>query len=472
MFDEDDFESFEEKENKLKTELNRFEKMIRAREQYFFDVDTLNDMIDHHVMQGTIEKAQEVIVFGEKLHPDNIELKIRRAELYSLAGKNEEVLRLLDEIEQKDPGDFDIFLLRGNALIGLKRFKEAIENLKMAISPEDQNDEILISLAHAYRQLSDYKNAEFYLLQAININRESSPAYDELADLYIFLGSREKGEEQLKKLIDHDPYNSMAWFTLGGFYQKLEEYDKAIEAYDYCLAINEDDPNASLQLATVYVTKEMYDEAIEQYKKISNLPLLEYISCFAIAECYEMLEQYDNARAFYRKAIKFEPENYEAYLGIAFSYSFQGSWQEALTYVRNAAGINQKLGELWILYGDCEFNLNNFSEAEKHYRKAIEVEPDNADGWQALLRFISKTGNYSEGLQLCSEAEKLHPDEAVFCYWKACLLYLDKRIRESYTEIDNAIHIDFSMHPILFEICPVLLSDQFVTSLIANYKPE
>ncbi len=349
MFDNEDFEGYEEYQKELRSALGRYEKMIRAREHYYFDAGTLLNMIEHHQANNMLDKAEEVLQFALKLHPNDFDLQLKQADLVSLAGNNDEALHLLNELEKKHPGEKDIYILKGNICLDIELFQEAIYYFEIAVDYADIPEEIYVSLAFAYRQLDNFEKAEECILKAMEFAADEIMASEEFVDFYYVTGKLDRGIQKAEELIDTDPYDIMAWYALGNLQLRNKNYEKAIEALEYCMAIDEDFLNAMVQLASAYSGAGKYEKAIELYKHTLRFSMLESYTQYCIGECYLKLGQYNEARFHFRNSSKIYPDFSDTYYGIALTYAEQQRWQEAYHYVRIAIDLNKKSSNYFLL---------------------------------------------------------------------------------------------------------------------------
>jgi tetratricopeptide (TPR) repeat protein len=136
--------------------------------------------------------------------------------------------------------------------------------------------------------------------------------------------------------------------------------------------------------------------------------------------------------------------------------------------VRKAIEKDELNGEYWLLLGDCEFNLNNLSEAESCYQKVTEDEPDLIDGWISHAHFLVETGRSDEAIQITDKALGLHPDSTELLCRQVVNHYVSGSPKEAYRFFATAIDKDTDAGQILFEMMPELKLDQVILSLIGN----
>jgi tetratricopeptide (TPR) repeat protein len=468
MFDHEETEGLGEFHHDLNAALDRYERMLRSEQLYYFDSETLLQMAEFHQTNNMLDKAQEVIRFGLCLHPDDFDLGLKHADLVSLSGNEYEALRLLDELEQKHPGEADIYILRGNICLDLEEYEKAIENFKMAIDYVDEPHEIHISLAYAYRHLNDFEKAELNILKAMAMRGDEIDAAEEFVDLYVSSNQHMRGIYQTDYLIDKDPYNLVAWFARGNLYLLMNDFDQAIESLEYCLAIDDTFVPALYLLASACSALQRYEQAIEFYQRSLRLEMPDAYTYFCMGECYAELKQYNEARSYYRKSARLAPSNSDIYYSIALTYVAQKRWREANHYIRKAIDLNKHVSDYYLVLGDCEFHLNHWSQANDCFIRAVELDRMNRDAWFSYLNFLTATGHYDQALCQCQQALTHHADDAELHYRLAAYLFLNKKNKEAYIVFRKAFQMSPAGYSILFEINPGLIHDSELKALIAN----
>ncbi|MBL7928905.1 MAG: tetratricopeptide repeat protein [Bacteroidia bacterium] len=472
MFDNEENEGYEEYQKELSSALGRFENMIRAREHYYFDAGTLLNMIEHHQANNMLDKAEEVLQFGLKLHPHDFDLQLKQADLVSLAGKDAEALSLLNELEKKHPGEKEIYILKGNIYLDIEQYQQAIDNFEIAVDYADMPEDIYVNLAFAYRQLNNLPKAEDCILKALEFGTDGIMASEEFVDFYFITHQVERGIMKAEELIDSDPYDLMAWYALGNLYLRVENHEKAIEALEYCLAIDDDFLNAIVQLASAYVGAGRYEEAIELYKRTLRFSMLESYTLYCIGDCYFRLGQMSESRFYFRKSVKINPNYSDAFYGIAITYTEQNRWQEANHYIRKAIDLNRNISDYFLVAGNCELNTHCPESAYENYLQAINLDRKNLKAWYAILNCQIERGDYEDALGNCIDALAANSSDSELHFRLACYLFLNKRNKEAYAIFEKALHLDRNGYQIVFSICPQLHNDKHLNELIANYGTE
>ncbi len=467
--DDDDMDQQDENSELIQKSVEKYEEMRERQERYFFDVDALVRIIDHFIERFEYEKSLEVTRYAHSLHPQSVNFTLKEAHLYALMGQEQKALALLEKIEHVNPFDVEVHLIRGNIYNTLEQYQRAIASYRKALEMADeQKDDIYLSLAITYQNMSEYSKAVDYYKLCLLANPSNEIAMEEMIVSLEFSHRLGEGVEFYKRLIDEHPYAYMLWYYLADLYGKQNQYDEALIAYDYCLLIKEDFAPAHLDMAQALAMLEKFREAIDRYQIAFEYCKPDAFTYYNIGECHENLQDMEKAREHYKKAVKLNPEMSQAWYGIGVTYEEEDRWYEAIHYIKKAIEIDDQNGEYWLALGDCEYRLNNFSEAEECYKKVIDYDPENEEGWIAYSELLSVLNRSYEASELINTALFYHPDNAEIRYRQVCYLYLSGYQQEAYTRLAETLETFPDGYGIIYELVPSLENDYQIQSIIQH----
>src|SRR5690606_15215819 len=104
---EDDFDFGFTEDPKYSVE--RYEEMIRNKDQYFFDSQAFEGIIDFYIEKDDPIKALQVVEYAVSQHPFIAIFFIKQAQLYSIISEYENALQSLSRAETLEPSEIDIY---------------------------------------------------------------------------------------------------------------------------------------------------------------------------------------------------------------------------------------------------------------------------------------------------------------------------------------------------------------------------
>src|SRR6218665_1582323 len=144
MEEEFEFDFNEDAQNSVE----RYEEMIRNEDQYFFDTQAFEYIIDNYIEKNDPVKALEVIDFALSQHPYAAVFLIKQAQLLLFTNEVDRAFAALEKAEMLEASEADIYILRGNIYQNMDRHAEALENYEKALALAETTDEILLQIAY------------------------------------------------------------------------------------------------------------------------------------------------------------------------------------------------------------------------------------------------------------------------------------------------------------------------------------
>jgi len=126
------------------------------------------------------------------------------------------------------------------------------------------------NLGNAYSNLEDFANAAEAYEMALAINEDYEVVYEELGTAYYNLGNFNKAIDNLKEAISRNKMNATAFFMLGKCHKALKDYNKAIYHYSKTLNIDASYYENHYEIANCYFLMGNYKQALESINKALN----------------------------------------------------------------------------------------------------------------------------------------------------------------------------------------------------------
>ena len=109
--------------------LARFESMLKTNSVYFFDSAEFEEIIMHYLNSGKVSLAKKAIELGLKQHPTSINLKLNRIEILIFEEKFDRASTLLDQLEEIEPSNDQVYLHKATLFSKKDIHIEAIDNI-------------------------------------------------------------------------------------------------------------------------------------------------------------------------------------------------------------------------------------------------------------------------------------------------------------------------------------------------------
>lgn len=199
----------------------------------------------------------------------------------------------------------------GDAFIRLRKFKDAIEVLEKVLELSRPEDVIYEAIGHCYDRMKNFAQARFYYRKASHLNQEDSKLYYKIACTYMNEGQWVTAIKQLDTAMQIHRLQPEYNLAMGECKMQLGEYKEAIQYFSNVVGQRPRNVSSWEALIRCLYHGGFYDEALEQVKaalKITdNKPIfIFYLTAvyLALGKTKEALLQLENAMSQSPKLLK------------------------------------------------------------------------------------------------------------------------------------------------------------------------
>jgi tetratricopeptide (TPR) repeat protein len=462
-----EFSQFDDNEN---LSLLKFESMLKTNNVLFFDSNEFENIIHYYLENGKIALAKKAIKLSLEQHPDSINLKLFQVEVYVFENKLNEASKLLDILYQLEPNNEEVFIQKANILSKQDEHQKAIDTLRIALDFTEESADLysLIGMEHLF--LDQFEEAKNSFMKCLEVDLEDYSALYNIIYCFDFLQQTDDAIEYLTHYLDKNPYCEVAWHQLGKQYFAKKEYQKALAAFDFAIISDEVFIGAYLEKGKVLEKLKQYSEAIESYKITLALDDPTSFALLRIGHCYEKLGQYDLAVQHYYKTVEEDPLLDKGWIAITKYYNKIQDYQNALHYINKAINIDEDNVVYWKLYAQINQRLNFLEEAERGYKRTLELGNYELDTWISRGDILIKLGEYEAAIYNFEQCIEFYPESEEVEYRLAGLKLKLQNISEGVIHLNNALTLNFDYNFILEELFPTIYKRPSVAKIIAQFK--
>jgi tetratricopeptide (TPR) repeat protein/TolB-like protein len=307
------------------------------------------------------------------------------------------------------PEAYRYFIYGSNAF--MKRdYPNAIKLFSQAIAIDSNFTFATLSLAVANGNQGSYEEAKKWCLKAYK-NKDQMPMWQKVWINWvyaIFLETPQEEIKYLKQLKEIDDQYSNPYSNLGYCYNVLHQYDKAIPEMETVL--------------------KMYNKWGSKPSWVYDYTLLGY--------AYHKTGQYKKEKKLYKKAEQDYPEDPDLISRQTILSLIEGDTIKANQYIKKYKSViadkSSSKADLITGMASIYSEAGILDKAEKYYRQALLLEPENPVRLYNLSLFlIDKNRNTTEGLELIDEALELNPDSYYMLDTKGWGLYKQGKYKEA-----------------------------------------
>jgi len=449
--------------------IRRYERMRKNNENLFFDVADFEVIIDYYLECNNPAKAQDAAELAVYQHPNSVSIQLRQARVWLDKGRAVETLRLLRKLESLEPGNHELYLIKGTALGMLGDITGARKMFDTAIMTDTEDPEnTLYAVTSILQNLNFYEDMIFYMHKLIDKEPYFHAHYYDLAFAYEKTGDLINAARCYETYLEEEPFSDSAWYNVGIVFNKLEEYDKALRAYDYSLAINPVNTFALFNKGNILCNQERYEEALQAYHEYLDLETESPEAMTYIAECYEKLDQFDLARKYFQDAIEDTPDYTEAWFGLGIVAFRTGSFNDAMMLFGKCVRLDDQNPEHYHMLAKTFFSLGRIKECVRNLKKTLRADPFFDEAWIDLASIVFQTGTVLRTLRYFETAHRIVGDVPGLNYILAGCHLAAGNTREACDDLERASGVDSELfNDFRFLYPDELLTDQ-IRDLIKN----
>jgi tetratricopeptide (TPR) repeat protein len=450
--------------------LLKFESMLKTNNIYFFDLVEFEEIIVHYLDTGRSSLAKKAIKLGLEQHPESVDLRLLMVELYLIENEIDKAAKLLKKIELISPDNDEVFIQK--ATINSKRgfHKEAIVNLKKALTLTTDKIDVWSLMGMEYLYLDDFKNARISFANCIEADYEDYSALYNIVYCFDMQKQHDEAVQYLLSYIDINPYCEVAWHQLGKQYFVLENYKKALTAFDYSVLIDESFLGGYLEKAKTLEQLGAFKDAIDNYLITIELDDPTAFVYLRVGECYEKLTKLDTAISYYQKAVHEDPLLEKGWILLTNICFDQKKYQKAAYYLSKALKIDEDNALYWRRYAEINLKLSFFEEAVSGFGTCLRLGDTSPEIYMGLADVLSFLGEFNDALRVVLDAQKTHKDFAEVEYRLVGLFFVLNKEKYALTHLISAMKIDYEYHTILNELYPIVYENTKIQKLLTAYK--
>ncbi len=440
---EEERQRYSREEEDINRVIQRFERMKRNNENYFFDVSDFETIIDYYIERNNLSKAFEAASIASRQHPNSVPLQLRNAKVLLDRGRIEESLRILKRLEMLEPWNHEIFIAKGTGLAMMGDIEGALKMFDVALTKDsDDIENILYSISSVLQNLNYFRQVIPYLERLIEYEPDFPEHLFDIAYALEKIGDFEKSINYYNKYLDEDPYSDSAWNNLAMIYFKIRKYEEAIEAYDFALALNSHDELALQGKGLVLLNMARYEEAIQVFKEYlqddqDNFEVLTFLG-----ECYEKSGNYELARKYYYEAVEIDQDFADAWIGLGSVELKDGNADKSLACLRKAAENSSDNAEIWFLSGKAFLLNNNPKRALRCFRESLKIDPYFNDAWIELGKIIVSEKMIEKSIPFLERANRATGDIPGINFLLGTFYYYTGLENEAEAHLSTAIKLD------------------------------
>lgn len=257
-----------------------------ARAAYELDSTNPNVLLlwgDVHYFQNKTRVSRDAWQECIKQSPDNVDCRLKLAELYLAIQNYRESTILVNEVLDIDPNNAVAFFIKatnvrdltGDTAVSLRYAQQAIEN----------DPDYFAALDYAAVMCGELKNPI--------------------------------GEGYFQRLIELDPDNSATFYKKGMFHLAFDDYNKAIQAFTKATQLRPTDAESYFNLGFIHLELGLNREAVAYFNESIQARQINHRAYYGRGFTYEKMGDLIRAEADYKQALAYNPRHEASAIALA-----------------------------------------------------------------------------------------------------------------------------------------------------------
>jgi len=347
----------------------------------------------HLGRKGDVAGALAAAEKGLEIDPDSQEAKLRVAEIKIDVGyrDGDEAMvqsgqQMVEEVLAAGAPSASALMVMAKINLAQQKVDEAIEGMRAALELDPANAQ-----------------AHFILGTALSLKGEGAAARTELA-----------------RALEIDPGQLEARRILARVHASLGEHEYAVEEARRYLTAVPDSTQTRILLAQSLVILRRMDAAINELNAIPesarNADVL-----YALGRVHLGMGHDREAREYLIQATELMPTHHDILRNLVRLDQKENRLAESVARVEAAVQAEPEIAKLRTLSGLVALLDKRPDDAEAAFRKAIELDPTDAAGYEQLARLYAKTGRLNEAVTTYETAIKARPEDPNLHYFLGTL---------------------------------------------------
>ncbi len=442
--------------NVLDQAIAEFEKIVTLQPRNVEDRMVLGQL---YTVKHQPEKAEEEFKTAQAIEPDSEDVVLNLARLYAESNDMAHAIQVLQNVPEGSRTPKMEFTL-GSLYDQQKQTKDAIAAYKRAADLEPGDLQTIDALAQALYNDDQLDEALKQYKELAEADPENSEALVHIAEIERRQGKYDDALTTVKKARKLDPSSLEAGYNEGLLLDVLGRLDESAQTYQEMVDqtshangayTSEEKNNRGIfldRLGAVYLEQGKTDQAIAAYQKMIDMGGSSAVQGYqGQVDAYRDAKEFDKAIDVSQKAVAADPKNPDLKLMLAGELTDHGQvdeglnmakgllkgtqddravylqlaqmdirlkrWKDAEDALDKAEPLSTKKEDrtyLLFMRGEWAERQHHLDEAERFFRQALDLDPQNAMTLNYLGYMLADKGTHlQEAVQLIRKAVDLEP---------------------------------------------------------------
>ncbi len=406
------------------------------------------------------EKAANSFGILSGMVPDNTDFPLFQAEMFSLAGKQEEALACYTDLEKKWGVIESVALGKQSIFLKLGKKAEAYHELENLVSKYRDEAKYYGLLADMYLADSIMDKSLAYYNKVLQIKPGDGFVHFSLSNFYRVSGDYSNAYNELKLGFENTALELEPKIQMYMLHNQSEDHPlteaQQLELIKILIEKHVDDERPRALLSEYYISKKQVKEAREQLKLVVEINKGNYSYWERLLYIDNDLTDWESLEQDSRRAIKYFPEQPILLILDAVAKIQLGKFMEVFDVLDSAeviaTGNNQLLSQVYTYRAEAYYKLKKYDDAYKWFDKVVEIDPQNYLAMNNYAYYLSlRALKLDVAERLSNLVVKNNPNNATYLDTYAWVLFKKKDFKLAKFYMESALSNSTEDNPVLVE---------------------
>jgi tetratricopeptide (TPR) repeat protein len=319
---------------------------------------------------AVLEAALDLFEGEEKL-----ELLFELADVYDDYENFDKVFDCLKMVLELDPNNEEALYKICFWTDFTGRNEEGIRLHQQIIDQFPYNELAWFNMAAAYQGIKLYEKAIDAYLYAVAIDEKFDYAWRNMGDAYLRLRRYKDAIEALQKVLELARPEDVIYEAIGHCYDKLHNYAQARFHYRKATHLNQDNSQLYYKIACTYMNEGVWDSAIKNLETAMRTYKLQPEYNLAMGQCYMEMGNVEMAVQYFGNVVRTKPKNMYGWLELLKCLYQTNCFEEGAEYVNHALEMTNNKPVFFFYKSAFLLALGKSKEAVIQLETGMEKNP-------------------------------------------------------------------------------------------------
>ena len=274
----------------------------------------------------------------------------------------------------------------------------AVGWMQKAIAVQPDNAELHSNLSALHLAAGQSLEAVLAADKALQIQPNYPQALINLGNALAHCGETARAAGVFWRATQLSPNLGLAHLNLALAQRSLGQLDGAVHSFERVITLQPEEPQALRNLAEIFAQRNRFADSAGIYQRLAGLFPNDPAVHNNLGAVLQQLGHFSQAEAAYNRAIHCDPRNVDAHRNLGTLLQKQGKISEAIDRYNIALQTGgAEDPQTLSLLGNAHRQLNQLESAEAFLRRALAVQPDDAQSHFRLAFVLLLNRQWSAG---------------------------------------------------------------------------